>query len=75
MNVGDLDGLMEKLAAENNLGEKAGVPFLDLGKLGYNKLLGMGKMTKRISIKVQSYSKSAAKKVEAIGGELVTETK
>ncbi len=71
VNVGELEELATKLSAKNSLEEKDGVAFLDLDKLGYNKLLGMGSITKPFSIKVASYSESAAKKVEEAGGKLI----
>lgn len=75
LNIGELEDLITKLAKKKTLEEKKGVPFLDLDRLGYNKLLGMGSITKPISIKIESYSKLAAKKIEDAGGELVTEVK
>lgn len=41
---------------------------LDLKKLGYDKLLGKGSVNKKYSIKVDKFSKSAKKKIEAAGG-------
>ena len=73
LNVGELEELAMKLSAEGRLDEKSGIAFLDLGKLGYNKLLGMGNITKPFSIKVASYSKSAARKVKEAGGKLIIE--
>lgn len=73
VNVGELEDLATKLVAGKDLEEKEGLSFLDLGRLGYNKLLGMGSLTKPFSIKVASYSKSAAKKVVEAGGKLVNE--
>jgi len=75
VNVGELEELATKLSAKKSLEEKEGIAFLDLDRLGYNKLLGMGSVTKPFSIKVASYSKSAAKKVEEAGGKLITEIK
>ena len=72
VNIGELEELAMKLSAEKDLEEIDGLFFLDLDKLGYNKLLGMGSLTKPFSIKVASYSESAAKKVEEAGGKLVT---
>lgn len=72
VNVGELEDLAMKLSAEKGLEERNGMAFLDLGKLGYNKLLGMGNVTKPFSIKVVSYSESAAKKVGEAGGTLTT---
>lgn len=74
VNIGKLEELAMGLSAEKGLEERDGMAFLDLDKLGYNKLLGMGNVTKPFSIKVASYSESAAKKVEEAGGKLITET-
>jgi large subunit ribosomal protein L15 len=73
MNVGDLEDLAMKLSAEEGLEEREGLAHLDLNRLGYNKLLGMGIVTKPFSIKVASYSESAARKVEEAGGKLITQ--
>ena len=75
LNIGELEDLVAKLAAKEAIEEKEGILFLDLDRLGYNKLLGMGNITKPLLIKVESYSKSAAKKIEDAGGKLVTEIK
>ena len=45
---------------------------INLAELGYTKLLGTGKITKPFTIKVASHSKSAAEKVTAAGGKIVT---
>jgi len=73
MNVGKLEDLAGKLSAEESLEEREGMALLDLEKLGYNKLLGMGSVAKPISIKIASYSKSAAQKIEEAGGKIVKE--
>ena len=73
VNVGELEELATKLSAEKELEKKGEMIVLDLDKLGYNKLLGMGNVTKPFSIKVASYSESAAKKVEEAGGKLIVE--
>jgi large subunit ribosomal protein L15 len=73
MNVGDLENLAMKLSTGEGLKERGGLAYLDLDRLGYNKLLGMGRVTKPFSIKVASYSESAAKKVGEAGGKLITQ--
>jgi len=45
--------------------------LIDLGKLGYNKLLGTGKIENKIKFKVESYSAGAEDKVKAAGGEII----
>ena len=70
VNIGKLEELAMKISAEKGLEERDGMTFLDLDKLGYNKLLGVGNITKPFSIKVASYSESATRKVEEIGGKI-----
>ena len=47
--------------------------LLDLKKLGYDKLLGTGSVKEKLKIKVSQFSASAAEKVKAAGGEIVSE--
>ena len=44
---------------------------LDLGKQGYSKLLGSGRVKTKIRIKVDSASSKAIEKIEEKGGEVV----
>jgi len=67
INVGELEELANKLKAE----KKEGKTFLDLDKLGYNKLLGMGKIAKPVLVKVASSSETATKKLEEAGGKIL----
>jgi len=71
MNVGELDEVAEKLKGN----EKEGKIFVDLEGLGYTKLLGTGKVTKPLVVKVPSCSKSAAEKIEEAGGKVLVESK
>ena len=61
-----LPQLIEKgLAKENK-----GVFNIDLTQLGYDKLLSTGKITKKLNIKIKSFSKSAAEKIKKAGGKI-----
>ncbi len=71
VNVGELEDLAARLSVETNLATAEGTTLLDLDRLGYTKLLGMGQLTKPFSIKVTSYSKSAEQKIEEAGGKIV----
>ncbi len=73
INVGELDELAHKLAAEKKLERKQKKIFLDLDKLGYDKLLGMGKITEPMLVKVVAHSEAAAKKIEEAGGQILKE--
>jgi len=69
INVGELGELAEKVSAK----KREGKVLLDLEKLGYDKLLGMGRITKPIMVKVASFSETAAKKIEEAGGQILKE--
>jgi large subunit ribosomal protein L15 len=69
INVGTLDSIAARLSTEKQE-DKA---VVDLATLGYTKLLGTGKITKPVIIKVASCSKSAAEKVKNAGGQVLME--
>ncbi|MEM4155993.1 MAG: uL15m family ribosomal protein [Archaeoglobaceae archaeon] len=71
LNVGDLSKIIEKLA---NLGiaEKKGDKYLiDLGVLGYSKLLGAGDVNKAIEVRVETATPKAVEKLRSAGGGVV----
>ncbi|MEM7826742.1 MAG: uL15 family ribosomal protein [Candidatus Aenigmatarchaeota archaeon] len=46
---------------------------IDLKKLGFNKLLGRGKIEEPLTVKVQQVSKLAKEKIEKAGGRILSE--
>jgi len=70
VNVGELEDLARKLSSEEQLEKEDGLSVLDLGFLGYDKLLGLGNIAKPFSVKVASYSASAGRKIEEAGGKI-----
>ena len=74
INVGKLDDLAEKLESEKKLEKKDKKIFMDLENLGFDKLLGTGSVSKPIVVKVGTYSKTASRKLEEAGGEILKET-
>jgi len=70
INVGKLDEIAEKFSVEKEKGKS----FVDLESLGYTKLLGTGKITKSLIVKVASCSESAAEKIKNAGGQILMET-
>jgi len=68
INVGDLDEQVDQLLKEKKAAKKRGGIYVDLSKMGYDKLLGSGKVTHRLIIRVASHSKSAAEKIEEANG-------
>jgi large subunit ribosomal protein L15 len=66
LDVGQLDSLF----AHHGSLKDNGKAFLDLTALGYDKLLGGGKLQSAISLKVTQFSATAKQKIEAAGGEI-----
>jgi large subunit ribosomal protein L15 len=71
INVGMLNGIAAKLSTEKQEDKTT----VDLAALGYTKLLGTGRVTKPLLIRVASCSKSAAEKVKNAGGQILMETR
>jgi large subunit ribosomal protein L15 len=69
INVGSLEGIGANLPAE----KQEDKTVVDLAALGYTKLLGTGKITRPLVIRVASCSKSAAEKVKNAGGQVLME--
>ncbi len=71
INLKDLDQLTDKLL-EQKLAEKDDDKIkIDLQKIGYDKLLGSGKVTKPLVVEGKYFSKQAVKKLEESGGKAV----
>ncbi|MGD0160303.1 MAG: uL15 family ribosomal protein [Candidatus Bathyarchaeia archaeon] len=68
INVGTLNGITA-ISTE----KQEDKTIVDLAALGYTKLLGTGKVTKPLVIRVASCSKSAAEKVKSAGGQVLIE--
>ncbi|OGD47145.1 hypothetical protein A3K79_01705 [Candidatus Bathyarchaeota archaeon RBG_13_46_16b] len=69
VNVGELDRIVSQVSVEKEKGKF----FIDLENLGYTKLLGTGKVTKPLTVKVASCSEVAGQKVKDAGGEVLAE--
>ena len=67
INISTLDELSEK----NSIEKENGKLFIDLSALGYTKLLGSGKLTKKLTVNISSCSKTAAEKIKKAGGEVL----
>ena len=63
---------IEKTINLHKLDQLASGTEINLTKLGYTKLLGTGKLTKALTVQVPAASKSAAQKIQAAGGKLIT---
>lgn len=71
INIGELDEKASQLLKEKKAEKKENGIYIDLQKLGYDKLLGRGQVTHPLIIKASSYSKSAEKKVKKVKGKII----
>ncbi len=67
LNVAELEAIANQLPVQNEQQQ-----IIDLTSLGYAKLLGTGKITKSLTIKVEAASKTAMEKVTQAGGKILT---
>ncbi|MBN2111515.1 uL15 family ribosomal protein [Candidatus Woesearchaeota archaeon] len=75
ITIKTVDQMIEKWAKMKLAEEKGGVVAVDLEKIGYNKLLSNGKISKKIKISVPYASAKAVEKIKSAGGEIVGLTK
>ena len=71
VNIEYLEANIEKLNGQNSITKENNVYSVDLEKLGFNKLLGSGKVLNKYRIKVSYASKKAIEKVKDGGGEVI----
>ncbi|MBI4145249.1 uL15 family ribosomal protein [Candidatus Woesearchaeota archaeon] len=68
INVGDLAQHLDNWVAAKQATHAGGVYTVDLGKIGYTKLLSTGKASKKVNVTVAAASARAVEKVKAAGG-------
>ena len=73
VNVSEVEQSLPALSKDGFAVQKDGKWTVDLTKLGVDKLLGSGKISTPISIKVPEASASALEKLKAAGGAVVKE--
>lgn len=73
VNLAYLDEKLDELVEKGLAKKENGKIVVDVTELGYNKVLGTGKITKPAIIKSPGFSESATRKIEEAGGEAVTE--
>ena len=74
INIRDLEAQIDAFVAQK-LAKKSGDMYsIDLADIGYNKLLGAGKATKKMEIKSVFASAGASEKINAAGGKLKAQT-
>ena len=71
INVGELDEMVDKLLQEGLAREEEGKIVVNLAELGYNTLLGKGRVTRPLKVIVPRATEKAIEKIKAAGGEVV----
>lgn len=72
VNVGELDELADKLLASGQATFEGDIQLLDGERLGFNKVLGRGRITRPLIVKAVTFTEKAKRKIEAIGGKCLT---
>jgi large subunit ribosomal protein L15 len=71
VNLSYLDENSEELLEKGLANKENDSIIIDVTKLGYNKVLGSGRITKPLTIKAPEFSASAESKIQEAGGEAV----
>ncbi len=70
INISELDTKADAMSKKGLAKVESGTYVIDLDKLGYGRLIGAGKVTKKLKIKVNHASSKAVERVKAAGGEV-----
>ncbi|MEM0329352.1 MAG: uL15 family ribosomal protein [Nitrososphaerota archaeon] len=71
MNLTQLSTLVENLERRGELKLMNGMPVIDLSALGVGKLVGGGRVDRRLMVVVDSWTEKAEKAIREAGGKLV----
>ena len=71
INISYIEQHIDKFLSSNLIKKEDEFYFVELEKLGFNKLLGDGRVSMKFKIKTPYASKSAMEKVKEAGGEMV----
>ena len=71
VNIIFLEENLDKLLADKKVKEENGTYVVELSKIGFNKLLGKGRVTKKFRISCSYASKKAMESVKNAGGQVL----
>jgi len=71
VNVGEIDETIEQLVIDGLAEKKANGFYIDLANLGFEKVLGSGKVTKPLFISAGEFSSEAKLKIEEAKGQAI----
>ena len=68
IDVGSIDQIIPSLLAQGIAKQEGDVVALNIADMGIEKVLGSGKVTKKLNISAQAFSEQAIAKIEKMGG-------
>jgi large subunit ribosomal protein L15 len=68
MDVGIIDQILPSLIAQGIAKKEGDTVVLNAADLGIEKILGSGKVTKKLTISAEAFSQQAIAKIEKLGG-------
>jgi large subunit ribosomal protein L15 len=68
MDIGIIDQIIPSLLAQGIAKNDGDAIVINIAELGVDKVLGSGKVTKKLNISAQAFSESAKIKIEKMGG-------
>jgi len=68
MDIGIIDQIVPSLLAQGIAKNEGDVIVINIADIGIDKVLGSGKVTKKLNISAQAFSESAKVKIEKMGG-------
>ena len=71
VNIQYIEENIDRWIAETLASKKDDVCVIEISKLGFNKLLGNGRVTRKFNITVKYASERVIKKVKSAGGEVI----
>ncbi len=72
VNISYIEDNLDNLLSNKLIEKENDFFIMDISKLGYNKLLGSGKVTKKFKINAKYASNNAIEKIKKKGGEVIT---
>jgi large subunit ribosomal protein L15 len=72
INLSELDQMLESLLEQKKITKEKGYYLVDLAAVGYDRLLGTGRITHKITVQAKHFSSVALKKLEEAGCKAVT---
>ena len=71
INIKEIEEKFDKLAKSKAITKEGDAYAIDISKIGCNKLLGSGNITRKYKIKARYASKGVIEKIKEAGGEII----